>query len=196
MPASPPSNNPSSGTPASMPGRPRWSASEAARRCGVGRSTIQRALVAGRIPDAVETEKGWSIPLDGLLAAGFTPDRPSPPDPTLTSPPNPARGHDRAPTNNDGEHARRIAELELALERERARAELEHARRVAAEQLAAERAERVADLRHTLRMIEAPLAEQLHGAPEESPVEPPVAPATSTEQAPTLFGLLGRLLNR
>ncbi|WP_158306544.1 hypothetical protein [Rhodococcus opacus] len=45
-------------------------------------------------------------------------------------------------------------------------------------------------------MIEAPLAEQLHGAPEESPVEPPVAPATSTEQAPTLFGLLGRLLNR
>lgn len=60
------------------PERPRWSASEAAKRCGVGRATILRAITDGRIVGAEQGDQGWSIPLEGLLAAGFTPDRPTP----------------------------------------------------------------------------------------------------------------------
>lgn len=152
--------------PASTTERPRWSASEAARRCGVGRATIQRALDAGRLPGAVRTDKGWQIPLESLLAAGYTPDRPSAPDqPT----PAPAREHHRAALTPDHEQAQRVAELEALLATERARADLEHARRMAAEALAAERAERVADLRHALRMIES--------APPEQPTEQPASTA-------------------
>lgn len=175
--------------PAEQPERPRWSASETARRCGVGRATIQRALAAGRIPGATETSKGWSIPLDGLLAAGFTPDRPSPPDPVPAAPARAAREHDRTPDPDPTGHAHRIAELEAALAAERARADLEHAHRLAAESLAAERAERVADLRLALR--------QLGAAPETTPPAPSPAPApapTPTEPAPPQRpGLLGRL---
>lgn len=175
--------------PADLPGRPCWSASEAARRCGVGRATIQRALTAGRIVGAVETEKGWSIPLDGLLGAGFTPDRPNPPGTQSVPSPGAARKHDRAPLATTTEQDRRIAELERDVAAERARADLEHAHRLAAEQLAAERAERVADLRHTLRMIEAgPAIEQ----PEPTDQQPPVL---ATRQ-PRRAGLLGWMLNQ
>ena len=52
---------------------PQWSAIEAARRCNVGRATIQRAIYAKRLPNAVRTDKGWRIPLTDLLAAGFKP---------------------------------------------------------------------------------------------------------------------------
>ncbi|WP_072691684.1 PhoU domain-containing protein [Rhodococcus marinonascens] len=174
MPASTPDNQIPPGMLAGMPGRPHWSASEAARRCGVGRATIQRALTAGRIPGAAETEKGWSIPLEGLLAAGFFPDRPTAPDQSPSTTPDTDREHDRAPATTNSEHARRIAELEQALDLEHARADLEHAHRIAAEQLAAERAERVADLRHALRMIEA--APQTPEPPEAAPPTTPPAP--------------------
>ncbi|WP_075836012.1 MULTISPECIES: helix-turn-helix domain-containing protein [unclassified Rhodococcus (in: high G+C Gram-positive bacteria)] len=155
--------------PASTTERPRWSASEAARRCGVGRATIQRALDAGRLPGAVRTDKGWQIPLEALLAAGYTPDRPSAPDQPTPPQASPAREHHRAAPAPDLEHAQRVAELEALLATERARADLEHARRMAAEALAAERAERVADLRHALRMIES--------APPEHPTEQPASTA-------------------
>src|SRR5699024_5673040 len=91
--------------------RPRWSAAEAARRCGVGRATIQRALTAGRIPGAEQTDAGWSIPLEGLLAAGFTPDRYQPHDTEQPEQGTPAREHDRAADEPVPEQARRIAEL-------------------------------------------------------------------------------------
>src|SRR5699024_4708066 len=130
--------------------RPRWSAAEAARRCGVGRATIQRALTAGRIPGAEQTDAGWSIPLEGLLAAGFHPSRPSPPEDTAP----PAREHDRAAAEPLPEHARRLADLEAELAEARAQTALERIRREAAEALAAERAERVTDLRQAMRMLE------------------------------------------
>lgn len=138
---------------ASMSERPSWSASEAARRCRVGRATIQRALTAGRIPGAQRTYDGWSIPLDGLLAAGFTPDRPIPP--------NHAREHVRAPDQAPPAHDAELSAL-------RAELDLERTRRHAAEALATERAERVADLRLAMR--------QLTG-PEPSPAPPPDRPA-------------------
>lgn len=170
--------------PASITERPRWSASEAARRCGVGRATIQRALDAGRLPGAVRTDKGWQIPLEALLAAGYTPDRPSAPDQPAPAQARPARERHRAASAPDLEQAQRVAELETLLAAERARADLEHAHRVAAETLAAERAERVADLRHALRMIES--------APPEHPTDPATAPVAADQStARRRSGLLG-----
>ncbi len=193
MPASTPPNDAPTGPPASVPERPRWSASEAARRCNVGRATIQRALAAGKIPGATETEKGWSIPLDGLLAAGFTPDRYAPPEQRPAKAPSTAREHDRVLETPSGEQAHRLAELEKELERERARADVEQARRIAAEQLAAERAERVADLRHALRMLEAPTPAP---TPESAPVATP-EPAPAPEPVQRLrTRLIGRVLGR
>lgn len=196
MPASTPPTDSLTGPPASVPERPRWSASEAARRCGVGRATIQRALTAGRIPGATETEKGWSIPLEGLLAAGFTPDRPTPPDQQPADPLSTAREHDRAPDPHAREQAHRLAELEKELERERARADVEQARRIAAEQLAAERAERVADLRHALRMLEAapPAPEPPPAAATPSPAPAPVSAPEPVQRLRTR--LIGRVLGR
>lgn len=53
------------------------SAAAAARLTGVGRATIIRRLQAGRIPGASQDDQGhWSIPLDGLRAAGLDPDQP------------------------------------------------------------------------------------------------------------------------
>lgn len=59
--------------------RPAWSAAESAKRCGVARSTIQRALTQGRFPNAMSTDEGWRIPVEDLLAAGFHPGRSTPP---------------------------------------------------------------------------------------------------------------------
>jgi hypothetical protein len=126
------------------PDRPRWSLSEAARRCGVGRATLQRKIEAGHIPGATKTDSGWSIGVEDLLAAGLHPDRPTPPAVQKHS----AREHALAAPGQVPEHARRIAELEAELATERVK-------RAAAEQLAAGRAEHITDLRTSLRMLEA-----------------------------------------
>ena len=142
--------------------RPHWSAAEAARRCGVGRTTIMRALADGKFPTAVKDDTGWSIPLGDLLAAGFAPNRPSPPD----TPPgqgghggdhHPDHGHDTPADGQVAALSAKLAEAEAELVRWRERAQV-------AEAVANERGERVADLRTALRMLEA--------APRE-PASPP-----------------------
>lgn len=159
----------------------RWSVAEAARQCGVGRATVQRALQAGRLPNAEQGRRGWEIPVSDLIGAGFAPGRPTAPD-APAAPDRAAREHGRAPepsrpeqvTGQLTEHpdtARlRALETELAVER---------ARREAAEQLAAERAERVADLRSALRMLEAAPAEP----PAPAPAPPPAPAAAAPEPA-------------
>lgn len=169
--------------------RPRWSASEAARRCGVGRATIQRALDAGRLPGAVQTDKGWQIPLEDLLAAGFKPDRPTSTGAPTTPPP--ARSTRAAAPSPD--QAQRVAELETLLAAERARADLEHAHRIAAEQLAAERAARVDDLRHALRMIEAGPA-STEDATAATTTPPPPPNEAQPPPRPRRTGVLGWIL--
>lgn len=58
-----------------------FTAGDAARACGVARTTISRAAAAGRIAGAERDESGaWVLPLSGLLAAGFNPGKPSPPE--------------------------------------------------------------------------------------------------------------------
>lgn len=71
---------------APVPPTPRWSAIEAARKCNVGRATIQRAIYAKKLPNAVRTDKGWQIPLEDLLAAGFKPDTDKEDDPEPIAP--------------------------------------------------------------------------------------------------------------
>lgn len=169
-------------------GRPRWSASEAAKRCGVGRATIQRRLDAGAIPGAVKTDRGWSIPLDGLLAAGFTPDRPSPPDA--------AREPVRATAEHDPEHVRaadqlaqRVRDLEQELAASRATAERERVLREGAEQMAAERAGHVEDLRRTLAMLTAGDSSRA-----QTPREAEQTQQRATERQKGLLGRLGDAL--
>lgn len=134
---------------------PFWSASEAARRCGIGRATMTRKLQAGEITGATRNDDGhWQVPLTGLLAAGLRPDRPALPEDDHQ------HGEDDVgKTGDDVTAAVELAELrgQLALER---------ARREAAEQLAAERAARIDDLRHVLRALEAPTDPAHEGKPQ------------------------------
>ncbi|MEU8764605.1 hypothetical protein [Streptomyces sp. NPDC048659] len=54
---------------------------EAAEACGTSRSTIRRRREAGLLPGSVEDpERGWLIPVEALLGAGFTLNAPAPPD--------------------------------------------------------------------------------------------------------------------
>ncbi|GGC64200.1 hypothetical protein IEU95_11540 [Hoyosella rhizosphaerae] len=158
--------------------RPRWSAAEAARRCGVGRATIQRALDGGRLPGAVKTEDGWQIPLEDLLAAGFKPDRPSPPeDQTTKSEAN--KPSESSDTTEVSKLTARVQELETELLVTKTRAESEAARRTAAEVLAQERLERVSDLRSALRMLEA--------AKPQTPTDTPPAQPQQQGQPTTVY---------
>jgi excisionase family DNA binding protein len=137
--------------PATTYARPRWSATEAAKRAGVSRSTIQRMIADGRLEAGKDDEGNWVIALENLLAAGLKVDRPTTPEDAQT----PAQG---AP-----DPAQKVAELETELAQWKNRAQV-------AEAVAAERAERVADLRQALRMLEP--------TRENTPTEPavPVAP--------------------
>ena len=50
---------------------------QAARRCGVSRSAVRRALDGGSLPGAVQSEDDrgtWLVPVPDLVAAGLLPD--------------------------------------------------------------------------------------------------------------------------
>lgn len=156
---------------------PHWSASEAARRCGTSRATMTRRLQAGAIPGATRDAAGaWLVPLSGLLAAGFHPDRPAPPEEQQDQDAEAAT----ADALRDAHHSRELAEIRAALD-------LERARRQAAEELAAERAARVSDLRRALLALAPPETPQ--DAPETVPQsepspEPAPLPSTPQQAAP------------
>lgn len=159
------------------PERPRFSAAEAARRCGVSRTTIQRALKAGRIPGAVQGVNGWELPVEGLLQAGFRIDAPAPPD----------QHHDHAQAVIEQVRATdhlagRVAELEAALAESRGEAERERAARIAAERVAEERDRIIERQDQALRMLTAGTGQ---GAPPSSTSQPP--------QLARPRGLLGRI---
>ncbi|MFE5708112.1 hypothetical protein [Rhodococcus koreensis] len=162
-------------------GRPRWSASEAAKRCGVGRATIQRRLEAGLIPGAERTREGWSIPIEGLLAAGFTPDRHRPP-----APPEAAREQDQVTTEQvrAADHlAQRVRELEQQLTAAQAEAVRERTARESAERLAVERDRIIEVQERALRMLEAGQSGR-NATPPAAATSPP---------APRQRGFLGRI---
>lgn len=197
LPASPP-EHPDDALPG-MPAPARrvqvFSVSEAARRCSVGRATIQRALSSGRIEGAEKTDNGWEIPAHALVAAGFHPNAPSVPDePESESEHPPARTPAREHARSDGEQARELADIRQQLEAEKAaRVEAEHAREQAerarysaeirqqqAEALAQAHRDHVDSLRMSLRMLEA----RPEPVPEPTP-EPTPEPAPTPEPLPT-----------
>lgn len=152
-------------------GRPRWTLSEAARRTGVSRATLLRRIEAGKISGATKTEDGWSIGVEDLLAAGFHPDRPTPPIPV--------HEHVHAAVQPPMDTVRRIAELEQELA-------VAHAQRAAAEQVAAERERTIQAQAFTLRMLEAAPAPATENQPPAKPQSPIVAgpSVTNGQQEP------------
>lgn len=147
------------------PARPRFSESQAAKLCGVSRSTIQRARKRGDIPGVERIGNGWSLPLEGLLAAGFTPESGAgtplgacPPASTPGQVPNPihpARS-DRAEKSTQtadempGTHPTdEIHRLQIELEQALAEARVMRAERDAAQAIADER-------QRIIALLEAP----------------------------------------
>ncbi|MFD4865280.1 helix-turn-helix transcriptional regulator [Streptomyces sp. NPDC058412] len=152
--------------------RPLLTQREAAAACGVSRSTIRRRREAGELPGSVEDPaRGWMIPVDALLAAGFRLNAPAPadqaaPDAAGTAGPSDGEGQDAAVLR--AELARMNAEHALALAEARygqklAEAEAEHLRR----ELAA-RGEHIADLQRAVAALTP--------APERPALNPPAVP--------------------
>ncbi|MEU3777996.1 helix-turn-helix domain-containing protein [Streptomyces sp. NPDC032472] len=164
--------------------RPMLTQREAAAACGVSRTTIRRRREAGDLPGAYEDPKrGWVIPVDDLLAAGFRINAPSPADPAA-APAGPGAaaagdGQDAAALRAElervrAEHALALAEAHFG--QRLAEAEAEHLR----VQLAA-RAEHIADLQRAVAALTP--------APQRPAIDPPAAgPAvpgqTHTEPTP------------
>lgn len=142
-----------------MSARPSWDLGEAAERCGVSRSTVRRYREQGRFPNAFKDSKGaWKIPLEDLLAVGWSPNAPAQREP-VSAPPELASTVDS-----------KVAELERELA-------IERVRREAAEQQNLQMKANLEDLRTAMRMIE--------GKPvsvPESVADP--APDLPTELAP------------
>lgn len=133
-----------------------FTAGEAARACGVSRTTISRAAAAGRIDGAERDEAGaWTLPLSGLLAAGFNPGKPSPPEDAQT--------HHR---DDDEVVPARIHELELEVLRAEVRAQSARA--------------------DALERVVAIYERQLEAAPPQSaPVAPQTAVTPAPDPTPT-----------
>ncbi|MYW08558.1 hypothetical protein GT034_09395 [Streptomyces sp. SID2563] len=130
-----------------MSTHPMLTQREAARACGVSPMTIRRRE-AGELAGSIQNEqRGWLIPVEDLLAAGFR----------LTAPTAPT-----VPTTVGGhrqEQPSDVAELRAELERERherALAEAEHGRLLAEAEakhlraLLAARDQHIGDLRQAL----------------------------------------------
>lgn len=202
-----PENPPAKGAPATAPGtggppaqgaRPRFSETQAAKITGKSRSVIQRARERGDFPNAVRLEKGWAIPVEDLLAAGFEvtngSGRPIDAPPALAAPgapgATPAAG--TPPAHDEAEIARlrdelKAREVELAAEK---------ARREVLEQSAAD-ARRAfesyqAQLERSFRLIEAAQADAAKAReeareavrPRATPAEGPAAEVEMLAPAP------------
>src|SRR5699024_10247340 len=138
-----------------------FTASSAAKACGVCRSTVHRYLDQGRLPGAEQDAEGvWQIPLSALLSAGWTPGRSTPS-------PVGVREHDRDGARDSNRHVAAVVhELSTEIGRARAGARV-HAARAGAIGV------RVSLYR---RMIEAP--------PPKAPESPPTPATPDPEPTP------------
>lgn len=134
--------------------RPLLTQREAATACGVSRSTIRRRREAGELAGCVQDEeRGWLIPVEALLAAGFRVNAPAPPEDAVPA-------GSSSPAAEPMAAGEDVAALRAELERERQEhAEARHAAALAAAeaghlrtQLAAKE-EHIKDLRTALRAL-------------------------------------------
>ncbi|MFH9090947.1 helix-turn-helix domain-containing protein [Streptomyces sp. NPDC017673] len=168
--------------------RPLLTQREAAAACGVSRTTIRRRREAGELPGSVlDEERGWLIPVEDLLAAGFRLNAPAPPDDQA------APGAEETAADSRGQAG--AAELRAELDRLRHEHELQLAEERNARALAetevrhlrerlAERADHIADLQQALKALTA--APERAAIPQPSPpAAPPPAPVTAASTPPT-----------
>ncbi|GLV88015.1 hypothetical protein Slala03_77040 [Streptomyces lavendulae subsp. lavendulae] len=151
--------------------RPILTQREAAAACGVSRSTIRRRREAGDLPGCVEDPaRGWMIPVDALLAAGFRLNAPSPAEePAAEAPAGPAE----APIDGGPDAAALRAELDrIRAEHALALAHAEYGQKLAEAEAVhlraqlAERGERIADLQRAVAALTpAPQRSALTPAP-------------------------------
>lgn len=174
-----------------MSSRPMLTQREAATACGVSRTTIRRRREAGDLPGAVQdSARGWLIPVEDLLAAGFRLNAPSPPDEEA-----PAGDASRV-VDGQEDMASLRAELEQARhEHVLAVAEAEHRRLLAvaeAEHLRrqlADRGEHIADLQRALKaLMPAPERPVLAQPSVPGQVQPKGGSAEALEEEPASGG--------
>ncbi|CAL9676971.1 hypothetical protein SUDANB176_07869 (plasmid) [Streptomyces sp. enrichment culture] len=170
--------------------RPLLTQREAATACGVSRTTIRRRREAGELPGAVlDNDRGWLIPVEDLLAAGFRLNAPAPPD-TDTTDGKAVNNQTPAGTRQDTAPDETAAALQAELERLRhehalALAQEQHARALAEaearhlKERLDERAVHIEDLQRALAALTpAPAREAI-----AAPVIPAPAPADAQEVA-------------
>ncbi|KPC86561.1 hypothetical protein ADL35_09685 [Streptomyces sp. NRRL WC-3753] len=124
--------------------RPLLTQREAATACGVSRTTIQCRREAGELSGAVlDDDRGWLIPVEDLLAAGFRLNAPAPPNEkkVVGNPETAATPQETAPD-----------ETRSALRAELDRLRHEHALAIADERSARQLAE--AEARHLQARLE------------------------------------------
>ena len=157
-----------------------FTASSAAKECGVGRSTVHRYLEQDRLPGAEQDQDGvWQIPLSALLSVGWTPGRSAPSV-------DDARERDRDKTKgSDRPVSREVHELALELERARAEARAQSAKVDALERV----------LAHYERQLEQ--GESSHAPPESTQAaeQPAPIPTHTPDPAGASTGKWRKALN-
>ena len=157
----------------------RWSAARAAKETGAARSTILEALKSGRLEGTKDDNGRWQITPEALGAAGFTPGKPTPPDPV--------------PVLEDRDERDDLARLRVELTEARADARVASVERDAERRLR-ESAERERDLYR--RMIEAPReTAPIAPQPPEQPQPMPTPHPVSAEQPRANVGRWRRAWN-
>lgn len=142
-----------------------FTASSAAKECGVGRSTVHRYLEQGRLSGAEQDADGvWQIPLSALLSVGWTPGRSAP---TVDG----DRERDRDKTKGSDRHvSREVHELALELERARAEARAQSAKVDALERVLAVYERQIEQGKRPHTPLDAP---QTHEQPEPAHTHTP-----------------------
>ncbi|WP_333753853.1 hypothetical protein [Streptomyces sp. IBSBF 2394] len=151
----------------------------------MSRTTIRRRREAGELPGAVlDDDRGWLIPVEDLLAAGFRLNAPAPPDQKEVG--------DQAPAAT--QQATAPDETTAALRSELERLRYEHAlelagerhARLLAEALLKERSDRIEDLQRALAALTP--APDRAAIPRPAQPSPAHAAASSSVPAPVEAG--------
>ncbi|MEU9647212.1 helix-turn-helix domain-containing protein [Streptomyces sp. NPDC048188] len=174
--------------------RPLLTQREAATACGVSRTTIRRRREAGELPGAVlDEDRGWLIPVEDLLAAGFRLNAPAPPeekgagDPAAAGTPQDTASEDSAPALRT-ELERLRHEHALALAEERGARQLAEAEARHLQARLQERGDHIEDLQRALAALtpapdRAAIPRPTQGFP--APVTTPTSsPAGEDESVP------------